>query len=76
MATWERATPLPETWANDSRSKELEQLLFKERGINRRLRTAPNGYGHSKLNLLRSRRTTRPGRSLPELTQALSQLVF
>ena len=76
VAKWEKGAPTPETWfTNDPRSKEIERLLFIERGIKRRLRTSPKGYGHAKLNLLRAGRTARPGSSLPELRRALRQLV-
>jgi hypothetical protein len=74
VATWDGGI-VPETWAADARSRELERLLFVERGIDRRLRTARTGFGHTKLNLMRAARTTRPGRSLSELTRALRQLV-
>jgi hypothetical protein len=74
VATWDGAA-IPETWATDDRSREIEKLLFVERGIDRRLRTAASGYGHAKLNLVRMRRIARPGRSLSELAQALRQLV-
>jgi len=74
VATWDGAT-IPETWGVDARTREIEQLLFVERGINRRLRTSASGYGHAKLNLVRSGHTVRPGRSLSELTRGLMQLV-
>jgi hypothetical protein len=74
VATWD-GTSIPETWGTDDRSREIERLLFVERGINRRLRIAASGYGHAKLNLIRAGRTIRPGRSLSELTRALGQLV-
>jgi hypothetical protein len=74
VATWDGAT-IPENWMKDARSREIERLLFIERGIGRRLRTAPSGYGHSKLNLLRHGNTIRPGRGVPELTLALRRLV-
>ena len=76
VATWNGVTDSPETWAADGRSREIERLLFVERGIDRRrLRTSAFGYGHTKLNLLRAGRNTRPGRSLSEPTRALRQLV-
>ena len=75
VATWEYGRPTPELWKTDDRSKDIERLLFDDRGINRRLRTSVGGHPHPKLNLLcDGRRITRPGRSLPELTQALSEL--
>ena len=77
VATWEPGQPVPELWNIDDRSKELEQLLFCDRQIERRLRTAARRYPHPKLNLLTDEhRRPRPGRTLPELTQALSALVF
>jgi hypothetical protein len=66
---------IPGTWTADARSNKIEGLLFGERRIDRRLRVAASGYGHAKLNLVRVGRTTRPGRSLSELTRALRQLV-
>jgi hypothetical protein len=78
VATWDgNGAAIPETWAADAHTKEIERLLFIEREIDRRLRTAPSGYGHAKLNLVHDSRThtTRPGRSLSELTRALRQLV-
>jgi len=75
VATWDSGATIPETWAADPRSKDIEQLLFVERGIDRRLRTAASGYGHAKLNLVRAGRATRLGRSLSELTRALGQLM-
>jgi hypothetical protein len=75
VGTWEKGASTPETWFTDARSTRIEHLLFVERGIRRRLRTAKSGFGHAKLNLLRAGRTTRPGRTLPELTQALNRLV-
>jgi hypothetical protein len=76
VATWERGNPAPELWKTDDRSTRIEQFLFVERRIQRRLRTSVDGHPHPKLNLLRDGRgNARPGRSLPELTQALSELV-
>jgi len=75
VATWEQNASIPETWAADVRSSEIERLLFIEREIDRRLRTSASGYGHAKLNLMRAGRTIRPGRSLSELTRALRQFV-
>jgi len=74
VATWDGG-PIPEEWHCDPRSKKIEQLLFVEREIDRRLRTSANRRPHPKLNLLRAGGVTRPGRSLPELTKALSRLV-
>lgn len=75
VATWDGET-VPEKWLrDDDRSKEIERLLFVDRGINRRLRTSASGHPHPKLNLLKARRTTRPGLSLSELTRALRPLV-
>jgi hypothetical protein len=76
VAIWDKATKPPETWAGDARSREIERLLFVERGIDdRRLRTSAFGYGHTKLNLLAAGRTARPGRSLSGLARALKHLV-
>ena len=74
VATWDGRS-IPEKWNSDSdpSSKEIERTLFD--GIKRRLWTAKSGFCHAKLNLVRARRTTRPGRSLSELTRALRQLV-
>lgn len=74
VATWHCAN-LPETWALDPHTMQIERLLFIERGIDRRLRTAASGYGHSKLNLTRIGQTMRKGRSLSELKIALRKLV-
>ena len=75
VATWNYGAPTPEKWTKDCRSKEIERLLFAERGIVRRLRTSKSGYSHTKLNLGSAGRTPRPGRTLQELRQALKQLV-
>jgi hypothetical protein len=74
VATWDGRS-IPEEWHCDRRSKKIEQLLFVEREIDRRLRTSAKGHPHPKLNLLRTRGVIRPGRSLPELAKALSRLV-
>jgi hypothetical protein len=74
VATWDGG-PIPEEWRSDDRSKAIEQLLFVEREIDRRLRTSAKRRPHPKLNLLRAGGVIRPGRSLPELTKALSRLV-
>jgi len=74
VATWEKGAGLPEPWAADTRSRTLEQLLFIERGITRRLRTSPTLRAHTKLNLALDRRRVRPGRNLPNLVQALARL--
>ena len=63
---------VPEPW--NAKAKALEKLLFRERGINRRLRTARSGFGHAKLNLLRAGRSRREGRSGEELRDALLEL--
>lgn len=76
VATWKSNAATPERWKTDTRSKEIEGLLFTERGIDdRRLRTAKSGYGHAKLNLIREGRIIRQGRSPSELKEALRQLV-
>jgi hypothetical protein len=75
VATWEDGATVPETWKADARTKEIENLLFIERGINRRLRTSASGYGHAKLNLVRDGHTVRPGRTPTELARALRQFV-
>jgi len=72
VATWEKGAGIPEKWAADARSQAIEQLLFIERGISRRLRTSATLRAHPKLNLVRAGRAVRPGRSLPELMQALA----
>ena len=76
VATWDGDRPtLREIWATDARSKDIERLLFIERGIDRRLRNGSNQYAHPKLNLIRDkRRGIRLGRSLPELTRLLRQV--
>jgi hypothetical protein len=74
VATWDREH-IPETWNSDCRSAKIEDLLFVERGIQRRLRTSASGHPHPKLNLLRGGGAIRPGRALPELTRALRPLV-
>lgn len=75
VATWEQAEAVPEVWATDARSREIEQLLFVERGIGRRLRTSFRGNAHAKLNLVFGPDGSRPGRDLPDLALALSDLV-
>jgi hypothetical protein len=75
VATWAYGASVPEAWASDDRTKEIEQLLFLERSIDRRLRTAKSFRAHPKLNLVRKGRDIRPGRSVPELTRALRPLV-
>lgn len=60
---------IPERW--NAKSRGLENLLFRERGIERRLRTARRGFGHVKLNLLNSGGGRREGRSGEELRDAL-----
>jgi hypothetical protein len=59
---------IPERW--NAKSRGLENLLFRERGIERRLRTARRGVGHAKLNLLNSGGGRREGRSGEELRDA------
>lgn len=75
VATWEKGAGIPEKWAADARSQTLEQLLFLERGITRRLRTSPTLRAHAKLNLAWGRHMVRPGRNLPDLAQALARLI-
>jgi hypothetical protein len=74
VATWEKGAGIPEKWAADAHSRALEQLLFIERGITRRLRTSPRLRAHAKLNLALDRHVVRPGRNLPDLAQALARL--
>ena len=74
VATWD-GEGNQETWKRDRRTREIERLLFVERGIERRLRTSRTGFAHVKLNLLRDGNKTRPGRSLSDFTDALSRLV-
>jgi hypothetical protein len=66
---------LPERWREDQRTRALEELLFRERKIARRLRTSLTGYGHSALNLVNDGRRSRPGRPPAELLAALRELV-
>jgi hypothetical protein len=66
----------PEKWDSGSSplTVRLEGLLFTERGISRRLRSSPTGYGHAPINLTRKANTVRPGRDMSELRQALWEL--
>jgi hypothetical protein len=74
VATWD-GRRLPETWATDRRTAQLERLLFIERGITRRLRTSKTGFGHAKLNLIHDGRHPRSGREVPELRAELAELL-
>jgi len=60
---------LPESW--NAQSSDLENLLFTERGITRRLRSSKSGFAHTKINLVTSGQARRTGRTLNELRQAL-----
>jgi hypothetical protein len=75
VATYDGAH-IPEHWysANSDTVGYLENLLFKERGISRRLRSSPTGYGHAPINLASRNGKNRPGRSLPELRQAILKI--
>jgi hypothetical protein len=66
---------VPEQWNADAGSQELEELLFRERGIRRRLRTSLTGYGHSALNLTHAGGRLRPGRGPEALVARLRELV-
>jgi hypothetical protein len=66
---------VPERWHRYARSQELEELLFRERKIARRLRTSLTGYGHSSLNLSHAGGRTRRGRSPEALVTRLLELV-
>jgi hypothetical protein len=69
---------LPEMWRVDGSQKvrQLRQILLLDRGITGRgLRTARRGYGHAKLNLMKSSRGRRPGAPPLELRAALLELV-
>ncbi|MHB8390769.1 MAG: hypothetical protein ACYDBH_14510 [Acidobacteriaceae bacterium] len=74
VATWDSEAN-HEAWRGDPRTSKIEQLLFVDRGIERRLRTSRTGYAHVKLNLLLDGKTIRPGLGLSDLTRALGQLV-
>jgi hypothetical protein len=68
---------VPENWLGDYRTKELERLLFVEREIiGRRLRTSAFGYGHTKVNLVKSPSgKLRPERGIGSLRSSLTSLV-
>jgi len=74
VATWD-GEGKQEAWKTDRRTREIERLLFDERGIRRRLRTSATGFAHPKLNLLREGKKDRPGRDLSDLTQSLRKLI-
>ncbi|MGB8259376.1 MAG: hypothetical protein WCE75_03450 [Terracidiphilus sp.] len=75
VASW-NGDETPETWRPDRKAREIERLLFTDRGIiKRRLRTSRTGFGHAKLNLLFDRGKVRPGRPLADLTFALEKLL-
>jgi hypothetical protein len=76
VAAWQKGERVPEVWRADERSQRIAQLLFTERGIERRLRTSHRGNAHARLNLITSRGTPRSGRDLPEFAKALSELVL
>jgi hypothetical protein len=75
VATWNVGHALPEVWNPDRRSRKLEQLLFEERRISRRLRTSAGRYAHVKLNLTHKGKLPRPGRSLSDLCAELRKIV-
>ncbi len=69
---------VPERWKTCSGNKvirRLEDFLFRERQIDRRLRTSPIGFAHPHINLESAHGRLRPGRSLPELRKELLALV-
>ena len=65
---------IPEDWGTSCLALQLENLLFEERLISRRLRSSPTGYGHSHINLTNEGKTTRPGRTIEQLRHALLEL--
>jgi len=74
VATWD-GEGMQETWRRDRKTKNIEELLFVERDIKRRLRTSKTGYAHVKLNLFSDGKTERPGRPLSDLVEALRPLI-
>ena len=65
---------IPEQWLSSRLGRSLESVLFEERGIQRRLRSSPTGYGHTFVNLRTSKGTTRPGRKMEGLRVALLKI--
>lgn len=74
VATW-NGDGLQEIWRRDRQTRAIEQLLFVERDIKRRLRTSRTGYAHVKLNLLSDGKKDRPGRPILDLIGALTPLI-
>jgi len=72
VATWD-GIAVREDWDGDRKSKKIEQLIFEDRGIKRRLRTSRTGFAHVKLNLAKS--SDKRGRTLPELMGELKRLI-
>jgi hypothetical protein len=68
VATY-NGSDIPEEWNETSR--DLEDLLFSERGITRRLRTSQTGFANTKINLVTIGKTLRDGRSVDDLRNAL-----
>lgn len=72
VATWDRTTN-KELWNSSPRSQKIERLIFKDRGVERRLRTSRLGFAHPKLNLTKSKDIR--GRTLLQLTEELKKLI-
>jgi len=62
-----------EDWDGHRKTKKIEQLIFEDRGIERRLRTSRTGFAHAKLNLAKS--SDKRGRALPEIMEELKKLI-
>lgn len=70
------AGSVPDVWQLECpRVKALHDLVFVERKIARRLRTARTGFGHAKLNLLTHNGIVRSGRPPAALRSCLIDLV-
>lgn len=63
-----------ETWRSSTLAKQLQYLLFDERGNRRTLRSSASGSAHVAINLMRAFGKRLTGRSLSELREALSEL--
>ena len=72
VATWDRSTN-KELWHSDTKSQMIEKLIFKDRGIERRLRSSRIGFAHPKLNLTKSKDIR--GCTLFQLTEELKKLI-
>ncbi len=70
VATYD-GTRIPEKWLHSNAAVQLENSLFVERGIQRRLRSAPKGYGHTHINLTNQGKILRPGRTMEQLRKSL-----